>query len=91
MECRIIVKRRGHKEDFDEKKVYASIYMGCRMTGIGEQRAEEIAKATMEAVENKFAMCREIDSQEIFDFVCKEMERHDKDAAYMYKTHRDLS
>jgi len=38
-----IVKRRGHKEEYDERKVYASAYAACLNVHLGEIEAEEIA------------------------------------------------
>lgn len=86
-----VVKRKGHSEDFDEKKVYASIYWACKSSHLEAPHCELIAEKVTERLKQKLSIKREIDSNEIFEFVSNELEKHHKDAAYMYKTHRDVS
>ena len=91
MDGKIVVKRHGHHEEFDEKKVYASVYNACRNTHLGEQQSELYAQTVLDAVLNYIKDHKAISSDKIFRFVCKELERHHQEAAYMYKTHRDIS
>ena len=42
-----IVKRRGHMEEYDEKKVYGSCYYACMSAHVPEKEAEKIAKDCM--------------------------------------------
>ena len=86
-----IVKRKGHAEEFDERKVYASCYAACLNAQIEHTKAEKICeKVSRElkawAIKKKYA-----DSKEIFKKVTAAMKRHDKNAAFMYETHRDIS
>ncbi len=91
MEQTHIVKRKGHLEKFDEKKAYASVYFACRSSHLGEQEAEKIAQKVLQSLTKEMAPQKEVSSDWIFSFISKEMEKHNKDAAYMYRTHRDIS
>jgi len=89
--CKSIVKREGHIEEFDEKKVYASAYWAARSTHLSDKEAEKIALSVSKNVK-KWALGKsEIDSNEIFLRIGNELQKHDRDVAFMYLTHRDLS
>lgn len=90
--CRIcIVKRKGHSEEYDQKKVYASVYSAFMTNGFSEREAEkkadEITKQVTKWVDKK----KSIDSGEIFRVVANLMKKEDKEAAFLYETHRDVS
>ena len=87
----LVVKRRGHREKFDEKKVYASCYFACRAIEMSEIASEKIANKVIKEMKKKLKGKKEIDSQEIFEIVGNELEKIDEDAAFMYKTHKDIS
>ena len=38
-----IVKRKGHKEEYDERKVYASIFAACKNVHLNDSEAEFLA------------------------------------------------
>ena len=38
----MIVKRKGHTEVYDERKVYGSCFLACRNSHMGKEEAEEI-------------------------------------------------
>jgi len=87
----LIVKRRGHNELYDERKVYGSCYFACRNAHLTEKEAEEIsgkvtAKVSM-LVKNK----KMISSDAIFNILIHELKKYNGDAAFLYETHRDLS
>lgn len=86
-----IVKRRGHKEEYDERKVYASAYAACLNVHLSETEAEEIATQVAKEVSLWVDGKTEMTSQEIFDQIKEELARKNKDAAFMYETHRDVS
>jgi transcriptional regulator NrdR family protein len=86
-----IVKRRGHQEAYDSHKVYGSCYAACLNTHMDKQEAEEICKKVTEAVDTWIAGRSEASSQEIFEETTRVLEQHNKNAAFMYKTHRDIS
>ncbi|MEM4255148.1 MAG: ATP cone domain-containing protein [Candidatus Norongarragalinales archaeon] len=86
-----IVKRRGHKEEFDEKKLYASVYYACKSVEIERKKCVGIAEKLLRKIKAKLKKKKIIDSHEIFRSVGRELEKQDEHAALMYKTHRDLS
>jgi|SRR3989344_7171219 len=86
-----IVKRRGHTEPYDEKKVYASAYAACRNTHLSEQESEKIADTVMRKVSQWVLSQEEVRSQEIFVHTTEALRELARDAAFMYETHRDLA
>ena len=87
-EC--IIKRKGHKEVYDERKVYASIYSAALNCHYDEKKSEKIAERAAKKITpwiKKSKKC--IDSNEIRRQVLHNLK--DKDVALMYKTHLDLS
>ena len=86
-----VVKRKGHKEHFDGKKVYGSIYWACRSTGMHEEKCESISATLLEEVKKWFDEKKGITSDDIFRFVSEELKKHNWQAAYMYSTLRDIS
>lgn len=86
-----IVKRKGHKESYDNHKVYASCYAACLNTHMSKERAEEICFQVTRAIDDWIAGKESVSSQEIFDEVALVMGKHNTDASFMYKSHRDIS
>ena len=87
-----IVKRRGGAvQEFDERKVYASCYSACMSSHLSEGEAEFIAnRVTKEAkawIKNK----KKITSMQLFKQIARSIKKFDKDAAFMYETHMDVS
>jgi len=87
----IIVKRRGHKEKFDERKIYASCYAACLSSHLDRSYTEKACEAVTRHVKSWMKNKREVSSSQIFKMVEKVLRKYDKDAAFMYKTHRDIS
>ena len=89
-EC--IIKRKGNKESYDEKKVYASVYSAALNSDCSEKKSESIALIVMGKCSKwikKESKDRCVDSENIRDFVLKTLK--DKDVKLMYKHHLDLS
>ena len=86
-----IVKRRGHKEPYDNHKVYASCYAASLNAHIPKERAEEMCDSIMKKIDEWIAGKESVNSQNIFEEVTRIMEEHNSDAAFMYKSHRDIS
>lgn len=86
-----IVKRRGQKQEFDEKKVYVSIYAACLSAHVDRQEAEHIASLVTREIKKWISEKLEVTSDQIFRQVCDELKHLSKEASFMYKTHRDLS
>lgn len=86
-----IVKRKGHKQEFDEKKVYGSIFAACLSAHVEKQESEAIANLVATSVTKWIDEKEEVSSDAIFKKAGEELQGLNKDAAFMYKTHRDIS
>jgi transcriptional regulator NrdR family protein len=89
---RVVVKRGGEKEKFDERKVYASCYSACMNCEIEHDKADRICeRAASEA--KKWALRKKmVNSDEIFKKVIEVLKKiGHEDIAFMYETHRDVS
>ena len=86
-----IVKRKGHAEEFDERKVYASCYAACLSSHIEHTVAEKICEKVSKEIKTWARKKKTVDSSAIFNKVIAAMKKHNKDAAFMYETHRDIS
>ncbi len=86
-----IVKRKGHTEPFDPRKVYASAYSACRNAHLSEMMAEKIAESVTAGLKKWIAKKPRVSSQEIFEQVNKVLKDLHPDAAFLYETHRDIS
>jgi len=86
-----IVKRKGHTEIYDERKVYGSCYFACRNAHMHEQDAEKIANKVCAKVTKAITKKKLVTSDEIFRMLVMELKKYDEDAAFLYETHRDIS
>jgi len=86
-----IVKRRGHTEVYDERKIYGSCFFACRNAHLSEKEAEEICKKVSAAVTKWIKIKKVVSSNDIFKALTQELKRHNEDAAFLYETHRDIS
>jgi len=85
-----IIKRHGKKVLFDERKLYASIYAAALTAEYGEKKSEKLAsgivKILKKKVKNKIVTS---------DFLRKKaieiLNKKDKEVAFLYKTHLDVS
>ncbi|MFN7991054.1 MAG: ATP cone domain-containing protein [Candidatus Micrarchaeia archaeon] len=86
----VVVKRRGKKESFDEKKVYGSIYSACMECDLGEKKSEAVAERITSDVKAFLKGKSEVNSTEIFGIVIQKLAREHEAVAFMYQTHRDI-
>ena len=86
-----IVKRKGHKEYFDERKIYASCYAACLSAHMRHQHAEKVCEKVVRDMKKWISTKKEVTSAHIFLETAKLIKKHDKNAAFMYATHRDIS
>ena len=86
-----IIKRKGHTELYDERKVYGSCYFACRNAHMGEKEAEDIASKVCTKVTKSVSKKKFVSSDDIFKLLVQELKKHDEDAAFLYETHRDIS
>lgn len=86
-----IVKRKGHTELYDERKVYGSCYFACRNAHLDEKESEKICSKVSKEVTKWMNKQKIVSSQEIFKILVHELKKHNEDAAFLYETHRDVS
>ncbi|MEW6035093.1 MAG: ATP cone domain-containing protein [Candidatus Micrarchaeota archaeon] len=87
----VVVKRRGKKEAFDDKKVYGSVYSACMDCSLGEKDCERIAGRMLDEVRKFLKGRHEVNSTEIFGFIMQKLAKEHEAVAFMYETHRDIS
>jgi transcriptional regulator NrdR family protein len=86
-----IVKRKGHKEKFDERKIYASVFAACMVLRMKDEEAELIAHMVSDEVEKELKDVKEMDAHKIHKLVTQSLKKYNSDVAYIYDTHRDIS
>ena len=86
-----IVKRKGHTELYDERKVYGSCFFACRNAHLSEKEAEEICRKASASITKWIKKQKVVSSRDIFRKLIEELKKHNEDAAFLYETHRDLS
>ena len=78
-------------QEFDDRKIYGSVYAACLASYTDEEMAEATANLVTKEVKQWMGDKNQVTSHEIFNKVTDELEHLNKDAAFMYKTHRDVS
>ena len=86
-----IVKRQGHKEKFDDRKVYAACYAACLNCFMKHKEAEQICNSVAKEIKKWIQNKKVVTSNQIFSETSKIISKYHEDAAFMYKTHRDIS
>jgi transcriptional regulator NrdR family protein len=86
-----IVKRKGHKEKYDERKVYASVFAACLVLRMTDDEAELIANMVAHEVTQEFKKVKEVNAHKIHEFTAKSLKKYNPSAAYIYDTHKDIS
>jgi len=85
-----IVKRAGHTEKYDERKLYASVYASCLAVKVPIGEAELVADKVVKEVEDCLKDKYELTSGDIFRRCYQHFQVYNPDAAYMYKHHFTL-
>ena len=86
-----IVKRRGLEQHYDSRKVYASAFAAARNAHLSAIESEKIGDSVTKVVDAWIEKKDEIHSDEIFKKIIEELKKHNKDASFLYKTHRDVN
>lgn len=83
-----IVKRKGHTEPYDDRKVYASVYSSCRSVhepaGSAELIADQVSKKLAEWIKKK----SEVTSNDIRRQASTELHTLNPNASYILLHHR---
>lgn len=81
----VIVKRRGHKEKFDERKIYGSVYAACISAHYNEGQCEKVAEEITKKVKKILWGKKEIKSVEIRMKIISELKKKNKELAFFYE------
>jgi len=84
-----IVKRKGHTEPYDSRKLYASVYSACLSVRATEGEAELVAAKVVEDVNNWLGKKHEVTASDIRRVAAKHFGAYNSSAAYMYRNHRE--
>ena len=82
-----IVKRKGHMEDFDERKVYASVYAACASAHYDEIQCEKTAEKVTNNIKRFVKGKKKIESAEIRKKIENELKNKDEELAFFYDQH----
>lgn len=85
-----IVKRHGHTEEYDQRKLYASIYAACLAVRATTGEAELVAEKVTEEIQDWLGKKHEITAYDIRQHASKHLKVYNQDAAYMYHNHREI-
>jgi transcriptional regulator NrdR family protein len=85
-----IIKRQGHTEPYDERKLYASIYAICLSVRAAPADAELIANDVCRDINEWLSDKPEVTSHDVRNQAAKQLERYNPDAAYLYSHHHKL-
>ena len=86
-----IVKRKGHTEEFDERKLYASVFAACMTLRMTDEEGETISHMVTDDVKSVIKKKKEITAHLLHVEAANSLKKYHPDAAYLYSTHRDLS
>lgn len=86
-----IVKRHGHSEKYDERKLYASIYNACVATRVSDQEAELVADKVTKLVNDWLEKKHEVTSKDITRVAANHFNSYNSTASYLYEHHRSIS
>lgn len=87
----IVIKRHGHTEHYDERKLYGSVYAAGLTALHQESFAENIATQVCAAIATWIPRQKNITSDMLRDKVHTLLMMIDKETAYLYFTHLDIN
>ena len=91
MKHKYLVKREGHLHVFDSRKIYASCYAACLSANVKHTAAERLCEKVTTDINKWIKNKNKATSNQIFKEMVKIIKKYNKDAAFMYETHRDIS
>ena len=86
-----IIKRKGHTEPFDERKLYASCFAACLNTHLAKEDSERISEEITNDIKAWISLRPEIGSDELFQKTVEFLKNKNPEVSFMYETHRDIS
>jgi transcriptional regulator NrdR family protein len=85
-----IIKRAGHDEPYDERKVYGSVYAAMLAAHQPTKTAELVASDVSARVTKEVVTHVHTSSDEIKHFVTKELAEFSKHAQFLYVHHKRM-
>ena len=85
-----VVKRAGHSEPYDERKLYASIFASCIAVRENVPTAELIAERVSQDIAKWLGSKHEITSHDIRTHAAIHLKEYNDDAAWIYKHHKNI-
>jgi transcriptional regulator NrdR family protein len=88
-----IVNKDGAKEEFEDGKLYDSVYYPAREAELSEEEANELADKVLYEIKAWFSEHDDnvFSSKEVREKVISILERENDDTCFLYKTHLDLN
>lgn len=86
-----IVKRHGHTEVYDSRKLYASIYTSCLAVRDTQETSELLADKIVAEIEEWLEKKHEVTSHDIRLHAAKHLNVYQPDAAWIYLHQRNVS
>lgn len=86
-----IVKRGGHTEPYDERKLYGSIYSSCIAVREPAATAELVAAKVCEDIAAWLGNKHEVTSADIRRMAATALHAYNQDAAWIYRHHRNVN
>ena len=83
-----IVKRAGHTEPYDQKKVYAAVFAACLAVREPAGSSELVANKVMKDVNHWIQKKHEVTANDIRRQASKHLKAYNQDAAHMLLHHR---
>lgn len=90
MKRKHIVKRKGHSEDYDVRKLYASIYTACLAVQTDEKDAEDTADKVVKHVSKWLENKHEVTSRDIHRMAAQYLVNLNADAGFIYAKHEEM-
>jgi transcriptional regulator NrdR family protein len=87
----LVVKRGGEDQPFDERKLYASIFISLRIANESEKKAEIIAGEVVTLLKRWLEEKTHVTSRDIRNHAAHQLKEYNQVAAYVYTHHRTLS
>ena len=86
-----IVKKKGHLEKFDERKLYASCYASFLAAQMPHDDAHNLCGRVCIGIKKWLVGKDTITAHQLAQETIKHIRKHNKEAAFMYETHEDIS
>ena len=92
LEINCVVKRgKNNCHTYDERKVYGSVYSACYIVTFDHKQCEKIADSISKQITRAVHKKKTVTSTWLFHQIINLLKKHNKHAAFMYETHRDIA